>query len=127
MLSTSKMAASCVSAELLKQVHLSGEVSCSSFKPNQFRASFCTNCSNLFDKHSVQAIPDDETLRRVNNISPHTHAFHPIIILAHKAVDMFTDYGMCPFSHNRLSNILKKESSLPVALFRHLEKLVEST
>ena len=64
--------------ELLQQVHLSGEVKCKSFSPNSWRPSFCTNCSSLFDKHSAEAIPNDEVLIRVclqilfSRLLPHT-------------------------------------------------------
>lgn len=62
--------------ELLQQVHLSGEAKCATFSPNSWRPSFCTNCSSLFDKHSPEAIPNDEVLIKVCDQ-------HPAHVLGH--------------------------------------------
>ena len=50
---------------LLAQIHLSGESACVQFRPHPLKANFCTACSKLVNKHSPDAIPDDEHLLAV--------------------------------------------------------------
>lgn len=56
---------------LLSQVHLSGEVSCSLFTPHMLKANICTACSKLINKHSPEAIPDDQCLLKVSALHGH--------------------------------------------------------
>ena len=51
-----------LSADLLKQVHLSGESGCGKFQPHPMKANFCTGCSKLFNKHSPNSIASDDML-----------------------------------------------------------------
>ena len=56
--------------KLLSQIHLSGESSCPAFVPHMLKANMCTSCSKLINKHSVEAIPDEQCLLKVwNSIS----------------------------------------------------------
>lgn len=50
---------------LLSQIHLSGEVSCPLFAPHMLKANICTSCNKLINKHSPEAIPDDQCLLKV--------------------------------------------------------------
>lgn len=54
---------------LLSQVHLSGEVSCSLFTPHMLKANICTSCSKLINKHSPEAIPDNQCLLKALEFS----------------------------------------------------------
>lgn len=53
---------------LLSQIHLSGESGCPLFSPHMLKANFCTVCSKLINKHSPQAIPDDQCLLKVGEL-----------------------------------------------------------
>jgi hypothetical protein len=53
-------------AEILNQIHLSGEAPCSLFQPHPMKANFCVGCSKLVNKHAAASIPDDDCLLRVN-------------------------------------------------------------
>ena len=55
-----------LSADLLKQVHLSGESGCGKFQPHPMKANFCTGCSKLFNKHSPNSIASDDMLIAVS-------------------------------------------------------------
>ena len=59
-------------AELLRQVHLSGEAPCAAFQPHPLKANICVGCSKLVNKHSAGSIPDDDCLLRVNPITNYT-------------------------------------------------------
>ena len=40
------------------QIHFSGESSCPTFSPNQFRPSLCVSCSKLVSSHTAEAVSD---------------------------------------------------------------------
>ena len=54
---------------LLNQIHLSGESQCPLFQPHMLKANFCVACSKLINKHTPEAIPDDESLLKVRSFS----------------------------------------------------------
>jgi len=54
---------------LFSQVHPSGEVSCPLFSPHFLKANFCTSCSKLINKHSAEAIPDNQCLLKVSFVA----------------------------------------------------------
>ena len=56
-----------LNADLLRQVHLSGESGCVKFQPHPMKANFCIGCSKLFNKHSPDAIGSDDMLIAVRS------------------------------------------------------------
>ncbi|CAI8038936.1 hypothetical protein GBAR_LOCUS21679 [Geodia barretti] len=56
-------------AEILNQIHLSGEAPCSLFQPHPMKANFCVGCSKLVNKHEAASIPDDDCLLRAIEFS----------------------------------------------------------
>jgi len=51
--------------KLLSQAHLTGEVSCTDYKPHFLKANLCVNCNKLITKHNAASIPNDQVLLKV--------------------------------------------------------------
>lgn len=75
--------------DLLNQIHLSGESRCPAFQAHMLKANFCVACSKLINKHSPEAIPNDEALLKVRDqLQP---LMHRVILVLERKIEREKD------------------------------------